>query len=353
MEISEIDRNFKPEQLPSGQKAVFVNAAGAPFSLHGIMPPDEKENYYRRIPTELAEKVNDGVRSLFTNTAGGRIRFRSDTGFVALRVKRENVCVMNHMALTGIGGFSLYEGESGSEVFVSSFMPLTDKEYTAVVTLSDRKMRELTLYMPLYNNVDSLLIGVDENAELLPAGDYKIGVPVVFYGSSITQGGCASRPGTDYQGFLSRALGCDYLNLGFSGSARGEQVMAEYICRLEMSAFVLDYDHNAPTAEHLEATHEAFFKTVRAAQPELPIIVISRPKLLLNDDEKRRRDIIRRTFDNARGAGDENVYFIDGSTFFADSAFNDPTVDNCHPTDLGFYFMARGIEPVLRACLKI
>ena len=116
------------------------------------------------------------------------------------------------------------------------------------------------------------------------------------------------------------------------------------------SAFVLDYDHNAETPEDLAATHEPFFRTVRQAQPTLPVVMLSRPKYILTPEEEQRRQIVRRTYENALASGDHNVYFLDGPALMA-LAENEGTVDNCHPNDLGFYSMAAALFPVLSRIL--
>lgn len=347
MRISEIDSNFDIQSSVNEKNIIFLNAAEEPFALHGLLAPDEHENYYRRMPDSVAGHVSVGVQMLAKNTAGGRIRFRTDSPYVAIRAEYPDVCVMNHMAQCGIQGFSVY----CDDVFVGSFIPDREKEYEGIVYLPKAKMQNITIYFPLYNSLSSLYIGLERNSELLDEIPYKITSPVVFYGSSITQGGCASRPGTDYEGFLSRALNCDYLNLGFSGNARGETVQAQYIAGIEMSAFVMDYDHNAPDPEHLEKTHEQFFKEFRKAQPNTPVIFISRPELPRTEDREKRFAVIKKTYDNAVANGDKNVYLIDGGTFFTETVFNDATVDNCHPTDLGFYLMAKKIEPILAGCI--
>ena len=144
----------------------------------------------------------------------------------------------------------------------------------------------------------------------------------------------------------------DYINLGFGGLAKGEETMANYIASIEnMSAFVMDYDHNAPTPEHLLETHERMYKIVRKAHPSIPIIMISCPRVKMNDNWTRRRDIIKKTYENALENGDTNVSFIDGSHIF-DEIGNDYSIDGTHPTDLGFLFMAKAIAPVLREVLK-
>ena len=127
--------------------------------------------------------------------------------------------------------------------------------------------------------------------------------------------------------------------------------MAAYIAGLSMSAFVLDYDHNAPDPAYLEATHAAFFRTVRNKQPTLPIILLSRPQPNPNEDDLLRRDVVKRTWETAKQSGDQNVFFLDGTEMLRLFGGDSGTVDNCHPNDLGFYCMAKALEPVLRAVL--
>ena len=130
----------------------------------------------------------------------------------------------------------------------------------------------------------------------------------------------------------------------------GESVMAEYIAGLDMLAFVLDYDHNAPSAEYLEQTHEAVFRCIREKQPDLPILLVTAADHL-SGDRQRRKDIIRRTYDNARKNGDEKVYFLDGDDIYREVGLDLCTVDGCHPNDLGFYCMARSIKEKLNTML--
>jgi hypothetical protein len=117
-----------------------------------------------------------------------------------------------------------------------------------------------------------------------------------------------------------------------------------------MSVFVYDYDRNAPTIEHLENTHERMFRFIREAKPDLPIVLMSRPKYRLTDDEKQRFDIIKKTYENAVAAGDTNVYLIDGGTLMA-LAKDDGTVDDCHPNDLGFASIAKAVGDLLEKIL--
>jgi lysophospholipase L1-like esterase len=127
--------------------------------------------------------------------------------------------------------------------------------------------------------------------------------------------------------------------------------MAEYIASLDMSLFVLDYDYNAPTPDHLNATHEQVYKIVREKHPDIPIVMISAPKFTMNADLIARKNIIKQTYDSAKAAGDRNVYIIYGDTFFEEIG-DDFSVDNVHPTDLGFDYMVKAICPVIKNTLE-
>ncbi len=123
--------------------------------------------------------------------------------------------------------------------------------------------------------------------------------------------------------------------------------MADFINGIDMGVFVYDYDHNAPNVAHLENTHEPFFKRIREAHPDLPILMMSRPKCRYNEQDRARREIIRATYEHALAAGDKRVRFLDGETFFGTVDSDLCTVDGTHPNDLGFYRMAKVIRPTL------
>ena len=343
--IYDIDKNFKIETSLDIKDVVFRDARSAPFRIYGVFFEGDR---FRRMPESVAKSVSDKVEYLHSNTAGGRLRFKTNSPYVALNAKINKPDKMPHFPLTGSVGFDLYLNEGEGDFYYKTFVPPFNisSGYESVIWLEGSAMREITVNFPLYSDVTELYIGLAESAELLPPEPYKIDLPVVYYGSSITQGGCASRPGNAYESIVSRAIGCDHINLGFSGSARAEWEISEYISGLDMSAFVFDYDHNAPNIEHLSATHERMFKEIRAAHPDLPIIIMSRPKWRLNADEKRRLEIIKETYDNALAAGDKNVYFIDGKTLMRE-CLDEGTVDSCHPNDLGFASMAKAVIKVL------
>ena len=213
-------------------------------------------------------------------------------------------------------------------------------------------MKDYTINFPLYNNIDEVYIGIEKGLKLEEGDMYKDILPVVYCGSSITQGGWASRPGNSYTNIISRDLDVDFINLGFSGNAKGEPEMAEYISNLKMSCFVYDYDHNAPNVQHLRDTHERMYKEIRAKNLELPVIFVSRPNMYLSAEEKERKQVILTTYNNAKQRG-ENVCFVDGEEMFKLFGGDSSTVDGTHPNDLGFMCMAKCIGKEVQRTLNI
>ena len=178
-------------------------------------------------------------------------------------------------------------------------------------------MKEITLYLPLFAKIDRLYIALREGSEILPPDDYKYKKPVVFYGSSIVHGVGATLASGAYPAVVSRMLDSDFVSLGFAGAARGEDAMINYIAGLDMSVLVYDYDHNAPTFEHLEKTHYAGYKRIREAQPDLPIIFATkvdyRPDVAGNEP---RRRLIFDNYSRTLAEGDKNIRLVDGAAIF-------------------------------------
>lgn len=349
--LEEIDENFKIETSLDKSDMRFYSALEKPFCIYGV----EFENgKFRRMPEMIAKKVNDGVSYLHANTSGGRVRFKTDSSYIAISTKMCNIGKMDHFAITGSGGFDMYVRVNGQDKFNSTFRPPFDftNGYESIFEFGTSEMREITINFPLYSDVCSLYIGLEEKAKIEAPTPYRNEKPIVYYGHSITQGGCASRPGNSYPSIISRKLNMDFVNLGFSGSARGEREMAEYIASLDMELFVYDYDHNAPTWEHLQNTHEAMFKIIREAHPTLPIIMMSSTSMArFHDDQPKRHQIIYQTYKNALDNGDKNVYFWDASKEFAPySEYG--TVEGCHPNDYGFVGIATSLESLIKTILK-
>lgn len=351
MRVEDVDQNLKVDKKIDRTGLVFYNFEDEPFKLYGGMKR-EADGRFHRVPSEVAEATSPGVVTLHTHTTGGRLRFKTDSKRVAIIAKYADTYKGPHFAATGSVGIDVYEGKQ----YLGSFVPaynMPSLAYESLVNLPKKEgVRELTMNLPTYSTLLELYVGIDEGASLMAADPYTHEKPVVYYGSSITQGGCSARPGTTYQAFLSRWLDTDYINLGFSGSAKGEDPMVDYLASLDMSVFVCDYDHNAPSFAHLEATHLPLYRKVRAAHPDIPIILLTRPNDILRPETRLpRKEIIKKTYDTAVAEGDKNVYFYDTTEFFPFDC-DEHTVDSAHPTDLGFYFMAKGLYPILDKLLN-
>ncbi len=347
----ELDKNMVVEADAEG--FVWYDAAKAPFELYGFC--GIKGDPYRRLPDEVGKATNPGTRRNAAHTAGGRVRFSTDSKRIAICCKMPYMTKYDHMALNGSAGFDLYEDFEHSCRYMGTFRcSVNDTEgYTAKRVVEGGSMRSYTVNFPLYSPVSELLIGIDAGASIGGGAKYKNVAPIVYYGSSITQGACSSRPGIAYQSIITRRLNIDHVNLGFSGNARGEQAMANYIASLPMTAFVCDYDHNAPNAEHLAATHYDFYKTIREKQPKLPIIFVSRPDFDNGYEASvARRRVIEDTYYRAREEGDRNVFYIDGQGLFRGDLKEECTVDTTHPSDIGMAMMADGIGQMLARILR-
>lgn len=343
MKITDIDTNFSLEHIPGDLEAVYYDVQQEPFAVFGVSFED---GMFCRMPTDTAKAVSGGVEYLSTNTAGGRVAFKTDSPFVILLAELGKADKMPHFTTLGSCGFDLYADGEFYKPFVPKYGVTTG--FDGIVRFRDTKPRDLLIHFPLYSDVRSLHIGLAPGAGLWSYSPYKPSPPIVYYGSSITQGGCTSRPGNAYPAIISMQNQVDYVNLGFSGNALGEEKMAEYIAGLDMSAFVLDYDHNAPTVEYLEQTHERFYRIVRERHPVLPVVMISRPDFTCTEENARRREVICHTCWAARRRG-EKVLFVDGKAIFNNVMRGACTVDGSHPNDLGFYYMAQNIGEALKA----
>ena len=353
MKISEIDKNLAVENTTGLKNVAWLDVKEAPFSLHGLWQPGKGRPFLRMDPA-VAEVTSIGVKFLNLNTAGGRIRFRTDSPWIALKAVMPDNGTMPHITMLGQSGFDLYRSDGGDYAYVGSFIPNNRNHGFDAWKPTDGKRHTYTIHMPLYDPVEEVFVGLSADAEIEPPESYRVETPVLYYGSSITQGGCASRPGNAYQALIARRLDADFINLGFSGCARGEEVIREYLASVRASVFVCDYDHNAPNPDHLEATHRPLYEAYREKNPDTPIVFVTKPDFHPDSPEDiRRRDIVLSTYRAALDAGDRRVLFVDGAKLF-DGPFADScTVDGCHPNDLGFFRMAQGIGDAVEAALNM
>ena len=352
-----LDKNMVVNTAIGDVDVIWHDVRKAPFKIHGLYAP-ETEPFFHRMPFDVAEATSEAVAKLQQESAGGRVRFSTDSPYIAIRAKFRVVGRSSHIPLVSTSGFDLYiDGEFGSRLVREFRMPydMTDS-YEQILQLDKPAMRSFTIHMPVHAVVETLEVGLKPDAQIKEATPYRDIKPVTFYGSSIVHGTAASRPGNIYPSIISRDLNIDHINLGFSGNAKGETAIAIWMATLPMSVFVCDYDHNAPTAEHLKATHYPMYEIIREKNPDVPYIMITRPNGWYRfgnfDDIMNRRDVVMSSYLKARQNGDKNVWFIDGMSFFADYRQNEYVLDGVHPQDAGFIRMAEGIGAVIRLILQ-
>lgn len=326
-----------------------------PFRISGF-PWFDKDKRYRRLPVQSEYSIPARVDELAENTSGGQISFRTNASVLKIRVRLADSANLGHMAASGQCGFDVYLGGPGHKIYYATAFPsLFEKSYERIIwdfTSSCHpltELREVTMNFPLYQGVEEVLIGTDPSAVIEAPSPYTSDKKVIFYGTSITQGACASRPGMSYTNILSRRFQLEFINLGFSGSGKGESGVALTIREIERPAcLVLDYEANVTYQEYKD-TLIPFIETYREYHPHVPIIVMSRIPFVQDkaigeyEDYKNRQEYSRSTAEKLKQQGDKNISFIDGSALLG-TLWHECTVDGIHPNDLGFMEMANRLE---------
>lgn len=324
------------------------------LAVHGLPWFTEDTPALRRLPMRLQSQLRPAVWTLAQHPSGGRIRFRTDSTTVGLVAENPGFSNMHHMASVGENGFDLYvEGD-----YIGSAWPDAQGKIAREWRIgTDARPRDVVLYLPLYKPVKVLEISLDAKAACAAATPYATRRPVVYYGSSITQGGCASNPGGSCQALLERKLNADFVNLGFSGNGLGDPPVAEAIAELEPSCVVLDFWAN-PAPEQYAAALPVFVDILRRTLPRVPILVTG-PFYFAAEtaggDVASAQAAKRRTAEGfvrqRRKAGDRAIVFVDGLKMLnREQAIG--LVDGVHCNSLGFFFNAQGLEPFLREALR-
>jgi lysophospholipase L1-like esterase len=313
---------------------------------------------FDRLPARAKSLVREPVWNLSRDSSGLNVQFTTDATSIAARwTLNSEELAMYHMPATGVSGVDLYakQGDDWHYLGTGRATEYPQNEWTLAADL-EGESTEYRLYFPLYNGVNRVEIGVPDGA----AFEWKTPAPrqraVVIYGTSITQGGCASRPGMSYTSLLSRRLGVPVVNLGFSGNGKSEPEIAHLLAELDPAAYVLDPLPNM-FPEDVERRLPEFIEILRAARPTTPILLVENPlyptigwrpsgaKRVSDSNERLRQVLALR-----QQKGDENTVLVPACDLTEDNG--EGTVDGVHPTDLGFVRLAESIEPYLRKALE-
>ena len=329
-------------------RPVFLDAWDPVFRVYNLM-----HGSLSRLPDELTRPIDPALAFLGGMPAGGRIRLRTDSPYLGLCVEFGQV---EGSDLVAYHSFDLYREENKKQSFIGTIWHFekTDDHMEMAHFPLDGEMHDYVLYLPLMSEVKRLNLILKEGTALETPASYKKEDPVVVYGSSIVHGVGTARPGLAYPAILSRMLGRDVVNMGFSGHAKAEKEVVEYIARMQMSVFLFDYDHNAPSQDYLRATHFESYKRFRALHPEVPIIFASKVDYLYGDlkaNEERRQIILESLWRAKEECKDKHVYFVDGALIYPANVRGNCTQDGCHPNCMGYHYMAKAFAPVIRRAL--
>lgn len=317
----------------------------------------DTEAYFDRLPARAKGVVRPPVWDLGRHTAGMSFEFETDSPQIAARWTLTSTRLsMVHMPATGVSGLDLYAcDDQGDWRWLQVGKPETAPQVQVTLTagLAPAK-RRYRIYLPLYNGVREVAIGVARSASFQPIPP-RPERPIVFYGTSITQGGCASRPGMAYPAILGRRLNVPIINLGFSGNGRMEPEVASLLAELDPCLYVVDCLPNM-TADLVAENAERLVHILRRSHPETPILLMEDRTYAnacfieaLRQRNESSRAALRQAYHNLQQSGVTGLFYLSGECLLGEDG--EATVDGSHPTDLGFLRIADALTPTLKAIL--
>lgn len=319
---------------------------------------ENTEKWFDRLPSQAHGSVSDAVWNLSRHSAGMLVRFQTDATEIQIDYKVSSTnLAMPHMPATGVSGLDLYGvDEKGEWKWIAVYAPKAQENAGNFVTGLEGIMREYIIYLPLYNGTEYLRIGVPKTNVFTPVKPRTI-KPIVFYGTSITHGACASRPGMPHASILGRRLKTPILNFGFSGNGRMDIEVGKLLTELDAAAYIIDCLPNMNAAE-VTAKTIPLVKLFRSTHPTTPIILVEDRSYSGNwaiASQKARNETSRQALRNEHQKlvemGIAHLYYIDGEILLGED--RDDTTDGSHPSDLGFYRHANAFEPILREALQM
>ena len=312
---------------------------------------DDVEHYFDRLPANVSTNVNAGVRGMKHHTAGMQFRFKTDSK--TLRFKwtpwDTSRLAMGHMPSTGVSGIDIYRWDAGIGrwLHVKCFRMPDEAKGEFAFDLPWKNGGPCLVYLPLYNGIRSFSLGIDPGTtiEALPPRASGIGKPVVFYGTSITHGACASRPGMAFVNIVGRNLDVPVVNLGFAGNGCMELEMSEHLARIDASCYVLDCLWNMGSVNadnrpgrNVEENYEPFIRNLRAKRPGVPIVMAGQCDVRGGAPTAQER-FVKALHGRLVAEGWRGLVFLPGAGMFADDS--EGTVDGCHPNDYGMVSLAK------------
>lgn len=347
---------FAFAQAPRTFKAIDLSAQ--PFEGRG-WNSGLKDNY-DRLPAKAEQTVRKEVWNLARNGAGLHVRFRTDADEIIVKYTVTGSKQMNHMPATGVSGVDLYSrSKTGQWLWSSARYSFGDTVVYRFNDLTKEDGRVYTLYLPLYNHVSWMEISYPAESVFQFEEPVK-GKPIVVYGTSIAQGGCASRPGLGWTNILGRKIQSPVVNLAFSGNGRMEKEVFEFISDIDAELYVLDCLPNMASKTYIDGELKkrllegiAF---LRAQRPGVPILLTDHcgyTNESTNDVSRYTYQVVNKiqlaVYDSLKAAGTKDLYYLKKDEIGLNI---ESTVDGIHPNDIGMMQYAEAYFLKIREILK-
>jgi len=325
--------------------------------LFTIIGKYHQENNYARFPKSSQAELRMEVWELGQHSAGISIRFCTNSPEITVRWTVLGDNIMDHMPFTGIKGIDLYAWVDNQWKYVNTGRVKGKRNEYTLVRNAGNIYREYLLNLPLYDGIDSLLIGVAPTAEITkPKSNYLVSKkPVVYYGSSIAQGGCASRPGLAFTNILERAMDRSFINMGFSGNGTYDQSVGKAMCDIDAALYVIDCNPNTQTELIYERAVE-LIRLLKQERPSVPVLLVEgfyyengfgKPE---ESDTEKKRIELGRAYRSMQESGMQQIFYLKGDGLIGYD--HEGTVDGVHPNDIGMMRMAEALQPVIQNILN-
>ena len=321
---------------------------------------DDTEAYYERLPSNVTTKVNAGIRGMKRHTSGMMFRFSSDSKKLRFRwTPNGKNLAMDHMPATSVSGIDVYRFDAKKAKWLyAATGRIRDAEKGGALDIGWTPGTPCLVNLPLYNGIREFKLGIDKDATVraLPPRKSGVGKPVVFYGTSITHGGCCSRPGLSFVNWVGRELDVPVVGLGFSGSGWMELEMSEHLAKIDASCYVLDCLWNMGTWEKqrpgrsVEKNYEPFVRNLRKKRPGVPIVMAEHCDVFGNRRNGSDR-LMRKIYEKLIAEGWTDLVYLSNDEMYAGDY--EGTVDGCHPNDLGMQSMKNAFGKAIRQALKL
>ncbi|MDO4628122.1 MAG: SGNH/GDSL hydrolase family protein [Planctomycetia bacterium] len=355
-EIAKWDPNMAVEHAVVTDGVKWIDGKYLPIEGRAF---NDTSHYYDRLPSGVTTSVNEGVRGMKSHTSGMLFRFVTDSKKLIVKWKPyHSMLAMGHMPATGVSGIDIYRWDATQRrwFYVKTGM-VSDYEKGGSCEISWTPGTPCIINLPLYNGIRSFELGIDTTATIQPCTHTSgIEKPVVFYGTSITHGGCASRPGLGFVNMVGRDLDVPVVGLGFSGSGVMEFEMSDHLANIDASCYVLDClwnmgmtTSNNRKGRNVDENYEPFIRNLRAKRPDVPIVMAERCDVFCNGPTDLDR-YTRALYEKLIAEGWKNLFYLPKDKMYPGDL--EGTVDGCHPNDLGMRALADAFGDAVRKALE-